>query len=145
MKNSPEGQLNAMEDVAIRMGCRPAQRGRRAVGTRRGILFSPGYVETGSYPGFPTDLQSPLLVAMALADGESRLKETIFNDRFVVVAELNRRARKLMYRITSWPVFPAAEAHRQTGDRRELRGGAALVVAGAVCGGSYRSGKQVFY
>ena len=74
MKNSPEGQLNAMEDVAIRMGC-SLRRGDEGLWVqRRGILFSPGYVETGSYPGFPTDLQSPMLVARALADGESRLK-----------------------------------------------------------------------
>ena len=67
--------------MAIRMGCSLAE-GRRAVGTAKGNPFSPGYVETGSYPGFSTDLRkSPLLVAMALADGESRLKETIFNDR----------------------------------------------------------------
>ena len=52
-------------------------------------------IRDSSYPGFPTDLQSPLLVAMALADGESRLKETIFNDRFVVVAELNRMGTEI--------------------------------------------------
>ena len=145
MKNSPEGQLNAMEDVAIRMGC-SLRRGDEGLWVqRRGILFSPGYVETGSYPGFPTDLQSPLLVAMALADGESRLKETIFNDRFVVVAELNRMGTEIDVQDNKLACIPGGR--RLTGRQvtaSELRGGAALVVAGLCAEGLTAVGNRYF-
>ena len=45
-------------------------------------------IETAPYPGFPTDLQSPFLAFLCTARGESRIRETIFEDRFGVVSEL---------------------------------------------------------
>ncbi len=47
-------------------------------------------VETSPYPGFPTDLQAQLMALMCLADGESKIKETVFENRFMHVPELNR-------------------------------------------------------
>jgi len=47
-------------------------------------------VKTMPYPGFPTDLQAQMLAAMALADGRSVISETIFENRFMHVLELNR-------------------------------------------------------
>ena len=47
-------------------------------------------VETAVYPGFPTDLQQPFVAMMAMADGTSVVKETIFSDRFRYVDELRR-------------------------------------------------------
>ena len=49
----------------------------------------PVEVETTPYPGFPTDLQQPFLACMAVADGTSVIRETIF-DRFRYVDELRR-------------------------------------------------------
>jgi len=45
---------------------------------------------TEPYPGYPTDLQAQFMALMSLADGESVITETIFPDRFMHVAELNR-------------------------------------------------------
>lgn len=47
-------------------------------------------VETDPYPGFATDLQAQFMAMMALADGESVIKETIFENRFMHVPELGR-------------------------------------------------------
>lgn len=47
-------------------------------------------VETDPYPGFATDLQAQFMALMALADGESVIKETIFENRFMHVPELGR-------------------------------------------------------
>jgi UDP-N-acetylglucosamine 1-carboxyvinyltransferase len=45
---------------------------------------------TEVYPGFPTDLQAPFMALMTMADGESRVRETIFENRFMHVPELTR-------------------------------------------------------
>jgi UDP-N-acetylglucosamine 1-carboxyvinyltransferase len=57
---------------------------------RNGSRLRPVEVETGVYPGFATDLQAQFMALMTLADGESVVKETIFENRFMHVPELSR-------------------------------------------------------
>ena len=47
-------------------------------------------LETQPYPGFPTDLQAQIMALMSIAKGKSQIKEKIFENRFMHVAELNR-------------------------------------------------------
>ena len=47
-------------------------------------------IETNPYPGFPTDLQAQMMTLMSIAEGNSEIKETIFENRFSHVSELNR-------------------------------------------------------
>ena len=47
-------------------------------------------IETAPYPGFPTDLQAQVMALMSIANGNSQIKETIFENRFMHVSELNR-------------------------------------------------------
>ena len=47
-------------------------------------------IETAPYPGFPTDLQAQIMSLMCIAKGQSVIKEKIFENRFMHVAELNR-------------------------------------------------------
>jgi UDP-N-acetylglucosamine 1-carboxyvinyltransferase len=47
-------------------------------------------IETASYPGFPTDLQAQFMALMTLSNGVSRIKENIFENRFMHVQELAR-------------------------------------------------------
>ena len=47
-------------------------------------------IVTAPYPGFPTDLQAQLMALMSITDGNSQIKETIFENRFIHVSELNR-------------------------------------------------------
>jgi UDP-N-acetylglucosamine 1-carboxyvinyltransferase len=58
--------------------------------TRNGAGISPVDVETSPFPGFPTDLQAQFMALMTRADGVSRIKETIFENRFMHVQELAR-------------------------------------------------------
>ena len=57
---------------------------------RNGAGLSPVEVSTEPFPGFPTDLQAQLMGLMTRADGSSRITETIFENRFMHVAELAR-------------------------------------------------------
>ncbi len=52
-------------------------------------------IETRPYPGFPTDLQAQIMVLMTKAEGISTIKENIFENRFMHVAELNRMGAKI--------------------------------------------------
>ena len=63
---------------------------------KRSILVSPSKklkshnVVTSPYPGFPTDLQAQLMSLMCIVNGTSQIKETVFENRFMHVPELNR-------------------------------------------------------
>jgi UDP-N-acetylglucosamine 1-carboxyvinyltransferase len=52
-------------------------------------------IKTESYPGFPTDLQAQIMVLMSKAKGTSRVKESIFENRFMHVPELKRMGAKI--------------------------------------------------
>lgn len=63
------------------------KKGLRVIGPERPI---PQNVKTMPYPGFPTDMQAQFMAMMTVADGTSIIKETIFENRFMHVAELRR-------------------------------------------------------
>ncbi len=52
-------------------------------------------IVTAPYPGFPTDLQAQLMSLMCLVNGNSQIKETVFENRFMHVPELNRLGAKI--------------------------------------------------
>lgn len=52
--------------------------------------------KTAPYPGFPTDLQAPMLVAQTLAEGVSEIEETVFENRLVHVFELQKMGAKII-------------------------------------------------
>lgn len=87
------------------------------------------YVVTAPFPGFPTDLQSALIAALATASGMSFIEEKIFEARFQIVEEL----RKMGASITSDESFALvdgdARLHGAQVEAKELRGGAALIMA----------------
>ncbi len=58
--------------------------------SRNGARLKAVEIETDPYPGFPTDLQAQFMALMTLADGESVVRETIFENRFMHVPELSR-------------------------------------------------------
>ena len=101
-----------------------------------GDVKQPGYIKTEVYPGFPTDLQSVALQTVVRAPGECIIEESIFENRFHVVEPLKqlganiivRDARHLLVRGPVTLQGCAVEA-------KELRGGAALVMAGLTAEG----------
>jgi len=52
-------------------------------------------LKTSPYPGFPTDLQAQIMVLMCRANGTSKIKENIFENRFMHIPELNRMGAKI--------------------------------------------------
>ena len=62
---------------------------------KKNRAIHPTDIETKPYPGFPTDLQAQFMALMAYSKGKSRIKETIFENRFMHVQELVRLGAKI--------------------------------------------------
>lgn len=91
--------------------------------------LKPVKVTTMPHPGFPTDLQSPIMTLMCLINGTSEVKETVFENRFMHVPELNRMGAKIDINsnsatITGVENFSSAEVMAS-----DLRAGACLILA----------------
>ena len=71
----------------------PENRGVRI--KRNGAGISPVDISTAPFPGFPTDLQAQFMALMTRAKGESRITETIFENRFMHVQELARLGARI--------------------------------------------------
>ena len=93
------------------------------------------YIETMVHPGFPTDLQSVLIVALAVAEGESIVEESIFSDRFKIVGELNRMGANITVNGNRVYIRGVKQLYGSDVAAADLRGGAALVLAGIMARG----------
>ncbi len=92
-------------------------------------------IETAVYPGFPTDLQSPLLAVLATADGKSGIREMIFSNRFRIVEDIKRMGAEVELVDNMALVEGVEYLEGATVRAAELRGGAALVIAGLMAKG----------
>lgn len=91
--------------------------------------LKPVKVTTMPHPGFPTDLQSPIMTLMCLINGTSEVKETVFENRFMHVPELNRMGAKIDINSNAATIngvenFSSAEVMAS-----DLRAGACLILA----------------
>lgn len=87
---------------------------------------------TAPHPGFPTDMQAQLMAMMCVASGQSVLTETIFENRFMHVPELNRMGARIMIRNNSAFVDGVPQLSGASVMATDLRASASLVVAGLV-------------
>lgn len=87
------------------------------------------YLCTAPYPGFATDLQSPLLAVLCTGDGNSVIKERVFENRFLIVKELEKMGADLEIVDRSVHIRPVKKLHGAVMEAKELRGAAALILA----------------
>lgn len=92
-------------------------------------------LRTMPYPGFPTDAQAPLTAALALSDGVSVLVENIFEDRFRHCYQLQKMGADIKCKGEVSIITGVKELYGAHVEAMELRGGAALVIAGAAAKG----------
>ena len=136
LENAPVGELGAVLELAEQMGGKlcSSDSGVYVQGPERTLAVK--QIVTAPYPGFPTDLQSLVLAVETIADGETLVEETIFENRFRVVEELRRMGGDIeqldafRVRVRGVERLKGAEV-----TAKELRGGAALVVAGLMADG----------
>ena len=135
ISNPPVGQLKSLLKVLNVCGV-PSSEDIQGIHVGkmdhyRGIPF----LETGPYPGFPTDLQSPLLAMLLKARGKSIIKENIFESRFRVVEEFRKLGAHVSCEGCTCVVEGVPALFGTTLCSGELRGGAALLIAGLMAEG----------
>lgn len=122
--------LRKMELMGIR-----TERTENGMRVYRADHIEPVDIQTLPFPGFPTDMQAQVMVLSALADGTSIITENIFENRFMFASELSRMGANIRVEdhhalIHGVDGFSGAQVVSP-----DLRGGAALVVAGLIAEG----------
>ena len=122
-----EALLNALESMGANLKIKKNQIQILPTEKLRGIR-----IQTAPHPGFPTDLQAQIMALMSLAQGKSRIKENIFENRFMHVPELNRlgasiKVKKDLAFISGGRTFKGAQVMAS-----DLRASVSLVLA-AIC------------
>ncbi|GIH73256.1 UDP-N-acetylglucosamine 1-carboxyvinyltransferase [Sphaerimonospora thailandensis] len=102
---------------------------------RRERTLRPINVITDTYPGFATDLQSPLMTVACLADGSSYIHERIFDGRFALAGELNKMGANIEVDDSRAVVHGPTPLHGAEVTAHDLRSGIALVLAGLAAEG----------
>lgn len=94
-------------------------------------------VKTHPYPGFPTDMQAQICVCMALASGVSRLTESVYETRFFgYCTELESMGADIQISGKTAIVTGVEELYGVTVSAKDLRAGAALIIAGLAAKGT---------
>ncbi len=122
--------MTAFLAVLESMGCRGyVYGGDKLYFSRKRRLIAPPTIRTMPYPGFPTDIQAPVMAVTTLAEGTTVFVETIFDSRYRHVPELARLGASIR---TDGRIAVVEGVKRLTGAKlraHELRGGAALITA----------------
>lgn len=93
-------------------------------------------IVTGYFPKFPTDLQSIILPLLCVAEGNSKVQELVFENRFLIAKELNRMGANISLSNAHTALVRGLSALRgRTVKATDLRGGAGLVLAGLIAKG----------
>jgi len=107
-----------------------------AVTVRGGRPIKAVNVTTLPYPGFPTDMQAQFMVLLSLAQGMSVVTETIFENRFIHISELQRMGADIEIKGNSAIIKGVKELSGAAVMATDLRASASLILAGLVARGS---------
>ena len=97
-------------------------------------------IKTLPYPGFPTDMQAQMMAMMVIAEGRSKVTETVFENRFMHVVELNRMGARISTEGRSAVIDGPCKLTGCDVRATDLRAGAAMILAGLVAEGTTRIG-----
>lgn len=135
LRNCHPEHLAAVIDKLRQTGA-AVETGAAEVRVTGGGAILPVDVQTQAYPGFPTDMQAQFMVLMAVAQGQSIITETIFENRFIHVSELQRMGANIAISgdtavVRGVPALSGAPVMAS-----DLRASASLILAGLVAEGT---------
>ncbi|WP_349369851.1 UDP-N-acetylglucosamine 1-carboxyvinyltransferase [Salinarimonas sp.] len=135
LENARAPLLQSALDTLVRAGVtvEPTNTGVRIA--RNGAGLAPVDVTTEPFPGFPTDLQAQLMALMTRATGSSRIRETIFENRFMHVQELARLGARIRLDGDLATVEGVERLRGAPVMATDLRASVSLVIAGLVAEG----------
>lgn len=101
----------------------------------KGVKTKPANIKTSVYPGFPTDLQQPFTVVLTQCDGKSKVEETIWENRFMHVAYLNKLGADITIKNQTATIYGPTKLKGCDVVATDLRAGAAMVCAALIAKG----------
>jgi len=102
----------------------------KATKTPRAVSF-----ETGPYPGFPTDLQAPMMALQCVAQGTACIRERVFENRLLHVSQLQKMGAQVKIDHTTAMVTGVPQLYGASVIASDIRASCALVLAGLVAEG----------
>lgn len=135
LKNIHKDQLDAICSKVEEMGCFVKNNDSQLFMRSDGDLNAINRIRTQPHPGFPTDMQAQMMACLTIAKGTSIISETIFESRFKHVPELTKMGADI---IIEGRLAIVKGVHKLQGSEvfaEDLRGGAALIIAGLVAEG----------
>ncbi|MEN6462047.1 MAG: UDP-N-acetylglucosamine 1-carboxyvinyltransferase [Syntrophomonas sp.] len=97
--------------------------------------YQPTDIKTMPYPGFPTDMQAPMMALLATIPGTSVMVETIFENRYMHVQELRRMGAEIKVEGRVAVIKGKPRLEGASVEATDLRAGAALILAGLYADG----------
>ncbi len=123
--------LDKLRDAGVALTAGPGWIRARMAARPKAVSF-----RTTEYPGFPTDMQAQFMALNAIADGASHVTETIFENRFMHVQEMNRLGANIAIEGNTAIVTGVAQLLGAPVMATDLRASASLVVAGLAAQGA---------
>ena len=143
LEHAPVDHMHAviakMEEAGVRFQVEPG--GLRVQGPER---LRPIDITTRPHPGFPTDMQAQIMVLATMADGQSLITETIFENRFMHVPELCRLGADIIVHGNSAAIRGPARYSGTTVMATDLRASASLILAG-LCAEGVTEVRRVYH
>lgn len=130
LKGARQADMRALLSKLSKTSCNITYVGDKIYIKSNGKPVSVPKITTQPHPGFPTDLQAPMMALQSVSDGVSIFKENIFENRYRHAGELNRMGADIVTDgrtavVKGVPFLTGTDVYAQ-----DLRGGAALVLAG---------------
>ncbi|WP_153711366.1 UDP-N-acetylglucosamine 1-carboxyvinyltransferase [Eikenella corrodens] len=134
LQNAAPKTMEAVLDKLVEAGAE-IQTGENWIDIKMTQRLKAVDVRTVPHPGFPTDMQAQFMAMNAVAEGSSRMVETIFENRFMHVPELNRMGAHISAEGNTALVKGVEQLSGATVMATDLRASASLVIAGLVADG----------
>ena len=130
LTNAPESDMVAVTAKLREMGCRLEERPGWIHLRAPKRLTAFAQLQTQPHPGFPTDMQVQMLALLSTAEGMGVITENVFENRFTHAGDLNRMGAHILCTGRTAVVRGVPELYGAHVTARDLRSGAALVLAG---------------
>lgn len=125
-----EALISKLKEIGV-----PLEVGRDYINVSQSASYKAVEIKTAVYPGFPTDLQQPFMVLLTQCDGVSKVKETIWENRFMHVPYLNQMGSNITINGSEAIIHGKTELFSSEVEATDLRAGAGLILAGLMAEG----------
>ncbi len=129
LENVEPSHNKKLIEILCRIGCKIDTKNDILTISKQNSLMPFNRISTGFYPAFPTDLQSQMLALSIFLPAKNRVKEIVFENRFLIASELEKLGAEIKYLSQNEVEISAQNLAAVSLIARDLRGGASLVLA----------------